>query len=60
MSDSGSKFGQMSSVFTPKELCLTAQGWSRSELPWERDPNQTCTPTGFRHTVFPKAATPSG
>ncbi len=39
----------MGSVFTPKELRLTAQGCSRSELPWEENPNRTCTPKGFRH-----------
>ena len=47
-------------AFTPKELRLIAQGCERSELPWVHSPRVPCTPTGFRHRHFPKAATPSG
>ncbi len=51
-SDRSSKFGEMSPAITPKELRLTAQGCSRSELPWVTHARHDSTPTGLRHSWF--------
>ena len=57
---SSSKFEAFVLLFTPKELRPIAQGCERCELPWVAGRTKACTPTGFRHLEFSKAATPAG